>query len=153
MNNIFLKVDGVPGESRDAVHQGWMDVDAYSWGVNRSTGEVGGAISNYRNLIVHCQVDKGTSAMLLRASNGNKVKTVELSACKAGGEQVEYYRVTLENVIITGVFLRDNGAVTDVEYEFQADKVKFQYWEQGSIGVKGAESRMGWDIKNTISCF
>lgn len=153
MNNIFIKVDGIAGESKDSAHQGWMDVNAYSWGASRGVGPGDVAMVNYRNLVVHCSVDKGTPAMLLRASNGNKIKTVELSACKAGGTQIEYYRVTLENVLIIEVLLRDNGATTDVEYEFQADKVKFQYWEQSGLGGKSAESRMGWDIKNSLSFF
>ncbi|MCX8959088.1 type VI secretion system tube protein Hcp [Erwinia psidii] len=154
MNNVFLKIDGVSGESRDAAHSGWTDVDAYSWGSKRSSGRSGaGAKVNYHNLTVHCQVDKATAGALLYSSNGNKIKSVQLSACKAGGEQMEYYRITLENVIVVEVLFRDNGALTDVEYEFEADKVKFQYWEQGAIGGKGAETRMGWDIKNSTSYF
>lgn len=65
----------------------------------------------------------------------------------------EYYRITLENVVIVEVLLRDHGAATDIEYEFEAEKVKFQYWEQGGMGGKGAETRMGWDIKNSTSYF
>ena len=58
-----------------------------------------------------------------------------------------------KNVILVEVLLRDHGAATDIEYEFEADKVKFQYWEQGGLGGKGAETRMGWDIKNSTSYF
>lgn len=153
MNNIFFKIDGITGESKDSTHQGWTDVDAYSWGTRRNGDGIGPGKTNYHNLTVHCQVDKATAGALLFSSNGNKIKSVTISACKAGGTQIEYYRITLENVIIMEVLLRDNGSITDVEYEFQADKVKFQYWEQGSIGIKGAESRMGWDIRNSTSYF
>ncbi|QFS62476.1 Hcp1 family type VI secretion system effector [Pantoea dispersa] len=146
-------IDGINGESQDSSHQGWTDANSYSWGVRRNGEGVGPGKTNYHNLTVHCQVDKTTAPALLYASNGNKIRKVELSACKAGGEQVEYYRVTLEGVIISEVLLRDMGMSTDVEYEFQADKVKFQYWEQSASGIKAAESRMGWDIKNSQSCF
>lgn len=154
MNSVFLKIDGLTGESKDAQHQGWIDVNSYSWGAKRTGNTSGsGSMANYHNLTVHCQVDKATAGALLYASNGNKIKNVELSACKAGGEQIEYYRVTLESVIMIEVLLREGGISTDIEYEFQADRVKFQYWEQGMVGGKGAESRMGWDIKNSSSCF
>lgn len=152
MNNIFLKVDGIHGESRDSTHIGWIDVDAYSWGITRREGN-NSASSNYRNLSVHCHMDKGTPAMMLKASGSNKISNIVLSACKAGGEQFEYYKITLENVLINKVILRDNGDITDVEYEFQAEKVKLQYWEQVSTGIKGAETRMGWDIKNSTYCY
>lgn len=156
MNNIFLKIDGINGESKDAQHTGWTDVNAYSWGAKRNgRSAIRGATgkANYHNLTVHCQIDKTTAGALLYTSNGNRIRTVELSACKAGGGQMEYYRITLENVNLIEVLLRDHGAVTDIEYEFEADKVKFQYWEQGGLGGKGAETRMGWDIKNSTSCF
>lgn len=154
MNNIFLKIDGIKGESKDAQHLEWTDVNAYSWGSKRTSSAPGGKGKvNYHNLTVHCQVDKTTAGALLYSSNGNRIKSVELSACKAGDGQIEYYRITLENVILVEVLFRDNGAATDVEYEFEADKVKFQYWEQSGMGSKGAETRMGWDIKNSASYF
>lgn len=153
MNNLFLKIDGVIGESQDSQHIGWTDVDSYIWGTKRKGDGAGKGKTQYHNLTVHCQVDKTTSGALLYASNGNRIKSVTLSACKAGGTQIEYYRVTLENVIVMEVLFRDNGSTTDVEYEFQADRVKFQYWEQGAVGGKGAENRMGWDIKNSTSYF
>ncbi|WP_354292709.1 type VI secretion system tube protein Hcp [Paramixta manurensis] len=90
---------------------------------------------------------------MLYSANGNKIKKVEISACKAGGSQQEYYRITLENVIIMEVTLRESSPETEVAYEFQADRVKFQYWEQSETGGKGAETRMGWDIKNSTSYF
>jgi type VI secretion system secreted protein Hcp len=34
-----------------------------------------------------------------------------------------------------------------VNYSFQAAKVKTQYWEQTNQGGKGAESQMGFNIK------
>lgn len=151
MNSIFLRVEGIVGESKDTAHQKWLDVDTWSWGINRGIGSENASRSHYLNLSVHCKVDKATPAMMLKASAGNKIKTVELSACKSGGEQFEYYRITLENVLIAQVLLRDNGIVTNVDYELQADKVNFQYWEQTELGVKGAETRMAWDIKNASS--
>ncbi|GLR08990.1 hypothetical protein COO59_00105 [Mixta theicola] len=153
MNSTFLKIDGIMGESKDSLHQGWTDVESYSWGVSRKGEGSETGMTNYHHLTVHCQVDKATAATLLFASNGNKIKKVELSACKAGGEQVEYYRITLENDIVMEVLLNESGSMTDIEYEFQADKVKFQYWEQAAIGRRGAETRMGWNIKDSTSYF
>lgn len=76
-----------------------------------------------------------------------------MSACKAGFNQAEYYRITLENVLVFEAQLRDDSHTTHVEYEFQADIVKIQYWEQTSAGIKGAETRSGWNIKENRSEF
>ncbi|MCX0501617.1 Hcp family type VI secretion system effector [Erwinia billingiae] len=151
MNNLFMKLDNVSGESRDAGHSGWTDIQSCHWGVSRS--EAGKKGANHQNLIVHAAVDKSTPTIFLYGSNGNKIRKVEISACKAGGTQVEYYRITLENVFVAGVMLTDCGETSVVQYEFQADAVKIQYWEQGTAGGKGAETRSGWDIKNNTSSF
>ncbi|EXU75321.1 type VI secretion system tube protein Hcp [Erwinia papayae] len=151
MNNLFLKVENVNGESKDAAHAGWTDILSHHWGVKRA--EAGNKSANHLNLTVQAAVDKSTPAIFLNASNGNKLRKVELSACKAGGTAIEYYRITLENVFVAGVILNDSGDVSSVEYEFQADTVKMQYWEQSATGGKGAETRAGWDVKNNTSSF
>lgn len=151
MSNLFIKVDNINGESQDADHKGWTDIHSYSWGVNRVQAGKGGA--NHLNLIAQASMDKSTPAMFLHASNGHKISKVQLSACKAGGNALEYYRITLENVFIAGVSFSDGGDDARMQYAFQAETVKVQYWEQSASGGKGAEARSGWDIKNNTSAF
>ncbi|QHM70638.1 Hcp family type VI secretion system effector [Mixta intestinalis] len=147
MKSMFLKIDGVTGESEDSAHQGWSDIQNYTWGVNRNGPGPGN--SRYRNLTVYSQLDQATSATLLLATNGNYIKSITISLCKAGNGMLEFCRITLEHVLILGVNI--NGS--DVTYDFEGDRVKFQYWKQTVAGIKGPESRMGWDIRNTTSFF
>lgn len=151
MSSLFLQVDGVAGESRDATHMGWIDIDSYNWGAWRSGSEAG--MGSYRNLVVKAKIDKATPAMLLLTSSGRKLRKIIVSACRAGTGQQEYYRITLENVQVFEAQLNDNDEVASVEYEFQADIVKIQYWEQTAAGGKGAETRSGWNIKENTSAF
>ncbi|MDU5502956.1 MAG: type VI secretion system tube protein Hcp [Enterobacter sp.] len=137
--DMFLKVEGVTGESKDSNHTGWTDITSFSWGAsqpgNMSVGGGGGAGKvNFNDLHV---------------ASGKHLTKVELSVCKAGGQQVEYSRITLEDVLVTSVQYTgaDNGDTVGVTYAFQAAKVKQQYWEQTTSGGKGAESSAGWNIK------
>jgi len=52
--------------------------------------------------------------------------------------------VLVTNVTVSGANGQD--AVV-VNYSFQAAKIKSQYWEQTAQGSKGAESQMGFSIK------
>lgn len=65
------------------------------------------------------------------------------------GEQIEYSRITLDDVMVTGVEFdgSKNNEVLWVTYSFQAVKIKTQYWEQTERGGKGPETQMGYDIK------
>ena len=152
--DMFLKVEGVTGESKDSNHTGWTDITSFSWGAsqpgNMSVGGGGGAGKvNFNDLHVNALIDKSTTAVLKHCASGKHLTKVELSVCKAGGQQVEYTRITLEDVLVTSVQYTgaDNGDTVGVTYAFQAAKVKQQYWEQTTAGGKGAESSAGWNIK------
>lgn len=45
--DLFLKIEGITGESQDANHKGWIGVDSFTWGAtqpgNMATGGGGGA--------------------------------------------------------------------------------------------------------------
>ncbi|MEN4608511.1 Hcp family type VI secretion system effector [Pantoea agglomerans] len=152
--DMFMKVDGVTGESKDSNHSGWTDITSFSWGAsqpgNMSVGGGGGAGKvNFEDLHVEALIDKSVTALLKNCASGKHLAKVELSICKAGGTQVEYARITLEDVLVTTVKYNgaDNGDLVGMSYSFQSSKVKQQYWEQSSSGGKGAESSAGWNIK------
>lgn len=65
------------------------------------------------------------------------------------GSQIEYTRVTLEEVLVTSVqySAEQGGDAVLVQFAFQAAKVKQQYWEQTDKGGKGAETVLAWNIK------
>ncbi|WP_034948179.1 Hcp family type VI secretion system effector [Erwinia oleae] len=152
--DMFLKVDGVTGESKDSNHNGWTDITSFSWGAtqpgNMNVGGGGGAGKvNFNDLRIEALIDKSTTALLKFCSSGKHIAKVEVSVCKAGGAQIEYARVTLEDVLVTSMNYNrtDNGDTLTMTYTFQASKVKQQYWEQSSSGGKGPESSAGWNIK------
>lgn len=152
--DMFLKVDGVSGESNDSNHKNWTDIHSFSWGAtqpgNMDVGGGGGAGKvNFKDLSVVALVDKSTPAILKYCASGKHVNSVEVSICKAGGSQVEYSRITLTDVLVTSVgFTGTAGNDTlGVTFTFQAAKVKQQYWEQSDKGGKGAEVSAGWSIK------
>ena len=152
--DMFLKVDGVTGESKDSNHTGWTDITSFNWGANQpgnmSVGGGGGAGKvNFADLSVNALIDKSTTAILKNCASGKHISKIELSVCKAGGTQIEYARITLEDVLVSKIDYTGaaNGDTLTVNYAFQAAKVKQQYWEQSSSGGKGAESSAGWNIK------
>ncbi|ENZ9095861.1 MULTISPECIES: Hcp family type VI secretion system effector [Enterobacteriaceae] len=152
--DMYMKVDGVTGESKDSNHTGWIDIDSFSWGAsqpgNMYVGGGGGVGKvNFNDLHVNALIDKSVTALLKNCASGKHLAKVELSVCKAGGTQVEYAKITLEDVLVTSVQYTGakSGDTIGVSYAFQASKVKQQYWEQSTSGGKGAESSGGWNIK------
>jgi type VI secretion system secreted protein Hcp len=115
--------------------------------VSGGGGGVGKA--SFNDLQVLARIDKAAPSVLKNCASGKHLSKVEVSVCKAGGSQIEYTRVTLEEVLVTSVqYTAEQGSdAVFVQYAFQAAKVKQQYWEQTDKGGKGAETVLGWNIK------
>ncbi len=152
--DMFMKIEGASGESRDANHKDWSDVQSFSWGATQPGSMAGGGgggtgKANFNDLHVVARIDKAAPAVMKHCASGKHLAKIELSTCKAGGTQIEYSKVTLEEVLVTSVqFAADTDSeMVLVNYAFQAAKVKQQYWEQTDSGGKGAESLVAWDIK------
>ena len=149
---IYLKIEGIQGESQDANHKGWIAVTSFLWEATQSV-EMRNMVSSgrveYKDLEVHCLVDKATPAIMRYLSKGQPIKKVELSVCHASNGQVEYLRITLEEVLLTRASYQGSGSFDKIgiNYQFQAAKVMQQYWEPRSGGGKGAETASGWNIR------
>lgn len=152
--DMYMKIEGANGESKDANHKDWTDIMSFSWGASQpgsmATGGGGGqGKASFNDLNVLARIDKAAPAVMKHCASGKHLSKVELSICKAGGEQIEYSKITLEDVLVTAVQLNAEKEVETVmvNYSFQAARVKQQYWEQSERGSKGAESLVAWDIK------
>jgi type VI secretion system secreted protein Hcp len=153
---LFMKVDGAPGESKNSKHVDWVDLHSFGWGANQqSTMHVGGGGGagkvSFVDLTCVASVDKAYPALLIKCASGEHIPKVQIAASKAGGDEVEYYKITLEDVIVTSVTV--SGAQADevlVTYSFQAAKVKSEYSVQDDKGTKGATSEFGWNIKTNV---
>ena len=151
--DMFLKIDGVMGESKDGSHKNEIDVLSWSWGMSQSgTGHVGGG-SGAGKVSVHDlsfvkYTDKSTPDLLLSCAMGKHIGEAILTVRKAGGEPLEYLKVTMEDILVTSVQTGGSGGedrlTENVSMNFA--KVKVDYTEQAAKGGAAAKPKMGWDI-------
>ena len=157
--DMFLKLDGVPGEARDSAHAKEIDIHSYNWSVEQlgdfSHGFGGGVGRvNINKLACYKSVD-ASSAMLTKCCvNGRHIPTCTLTVRKAGGEkQVEYVIYEFEKIIVTSVEVNvdqeSEGIDEVVHLSFQ--KVTFKYQEQGDDGAKlGGEKEFSYDVATNL---
>lgn len=155
--DLYLKVEGVTGESTDANHKGWIDIESFAWGARQNASINGGGAGtgkvSFRNLRTVAAIDKATPVLMKYCASGKHVGEVKISFCKAGGTQIEYGTVVLNDVLVTSTSLTgsNSGERIGIIYSFQAAKVEHHYWTQSKDGTKGAETQMGWDIKQNLA--
>ena len=105
---IFLKIDGIDGESQDAKHKGEIDLESFSWGESRRApshagGGSGARQSQHARTSVHYEVrEQGHPRNCSwRCANGEHIKKAMLVCRKAGKEQQEYLKCTFTDLLVS----------------------------------------------------
>src|SRR3954471_11793272 len=112
--DMFLKIDGVDGESKDKKHAKEIDVLAWSWGLSNSgSAHVGGGAGagkvNVQDVSFTKWVDKTSPSLMLACCNGKHFDKATLVVRKAGESPLEYLIITLEELIITSISTGGSG--------------------------------------------
>lgn len=154
--DMFLKIEGVDGESSDHAHEGEIDVLAWSWGMSQSgtmhIARGGGAgKANIQDVSVTKYTDSATPNLMQACCNGKQFDSAVLVCRKAGGDnQVEYIKVEMEHVIVTSVSTGGSSGedrqTENVSLNFA--KYKVTYTPQDNDGSPLPEiGPVGWDIQ------
>jgi type VI secretion system secreted protein Hcp len=152
--DYFLQITGVAGESTDAKHKGWIDVESWSWGETNAgpapAGGGGGAGKvQMQDFHFTTRVSKASPALFLACATGQHMKEARLAAVKAGAMQQEFLTWTFSDVLVSGY--QTGGAGGDVGPMDQASlsfsKVKVEYKAQKADGSLDAAVTAGWDVK------
>lgn len=151
--DMFLKLDGIKGESADHKHKDSIDLLSWSWGGHQTgsthvgSGSGSGKVS-FQDLSIHKYIDCGTSPLWKHLADGKHIPKGELIIRKAGGDALEYFVLKLENIIIssasTGGSHGDERLTENISLNF--GKFKLIYKKQNADGSAGAPVETGWDI-------
>jgi len=108
--DMFLKIDGVDGESVDDKHSKWIDILSFSWGIadaSRAPSQLGKAPKGRRvevsDFSIVKYMDKATPALFEKCCEGSHIADVSLTLVRAGEKQEEYLKIKLTDVLISGV--------------------------------------------------
>jgi type VI secretion system secreted protein Hcp len=158
--DFFLKMDGIDGESTDEKHKGELEIESWSWGASNSgsMGRGGGGGSgkaDFSDITVTKYVDKSTPKLLKAVAEGAHVKSMLLTCRKAGGAggQVEYLKLTLEDVMISSYksTASSDRPIPSEEIGLNYAKIKFEYAPQKSDGAVEGFVAAGYDRHLTKS--
>ena len=145
-SDIFLSVQTkragkVKGEAVTPGHEDDILVKAWHWGV--SSGSAIGSVQatarrNYTGLTVVKGIDTATTALMSAMVTNDEVKEAKLTMRKAGGEQIDYFIVTLKGGRIAQLEHRTDATGEAVEsLTIVFTKVEVEYKPQKLTGLKG----------------
>jgi type VI secretion system secreted protein Hcp len=147
--DVFLHVQTkragkVKGESVSPGHEDDIEVTAWQWGVSANAalgGTAATARRSYQALTVHKSLDTATTALLAALATNDEVKEARLTLRRAGGEQEDFFSITLKDARIASLQHSgetDGGTRETVTIAFT--KVQVEYRPQRTSGLRGGSS-------------
>jgi type VI secretion system secreted protein Hcp len=152
---MFLKLDGIKGESVDSKHKDELEVLSFSFGATntfegRAGGGGGAGKAAFHDLHFVHRLDKASPRLLLACASGQHIKEALISGRRAGGQQVEYLKIKLTEVLVTSYQLGGSSesgeSVPLGEFSLNFVKLRMDYTEQNVKGGPGSTTSMEWDL-------
>ena len=152
---VFTASPDIKGETLDKTYSadGGIDVLAWSWGESNSgSAHMGGGSGagkvNVQDLSFTKYIDKSSCPLMDACAKGTHIKSAKLIIRKAGGNPLEYMKITLTNVLISSYTTGGSGGedrlTENVSLNFQQVQVDYQVQKEDGTGEAGGN--FGWDI-------
>lgn len=152
--DYFLKIDGVPGESTDDKHKGWIDIESFSWGASQSSATGGGgggagkvSISDFS---FTTSASKASPKLFEHVVTGKHIRDVTLQLCVAGEERESqcYLEIMLSDVLVSSYQSQgSSGEQPTEQISLNFSKIEFKYQP---IGSSEAPVKAGYDLKKNV---
>jgi type VI secretion system secreted protein Hcp len=153
--DMFLKLDGITGESQVKGHESEILISSYSLGSSnassfnsRGGGSSAGKVS-FQDIHFTKNVDKASPNLMLHCCNGKHISTGILTLRKAGETPVDYLKLTLTDVLVSSYQTGGNGGgqLPMEQVSFSFGKLEVEYKPQRPDGSFDTSVLAGWDLK------
>jgi type VI secretion system secreted protein Hcp len=141
--DLFLKIEGIEGESQDPKHKGELQLLSVSKTVENSVARGAGATegrgtSVWRDAVFTMHVDKAWPKLFMACFTGERLKKAVLTLRKAGKQQQEFLKITFSDVLVSRVEILGNkngSAVPSVLFAFNYAHIEEEYKAQKPDGT------------------
>ena len=150
---IFMKLQGIDGESTVAGHEGEIDVLSLAWGVtNASSGATGGGAgtgrASFQDLHFQTTLSKAGPNLMLACATGRHLASAVLTFTRGGSSPFTYLVIRLTDCLITwyeSAVGEDAAPTDDVGLTFST--IDMTYTVQNADGSAGETVETLFDLR------
>jgi len=155
--DMFLKIDGVNGDSSDEAHKQWIEVVSYHHGISQAVGGVSsaqgvhtGGRADHQDFTLTKRLDSASPPMAMHCCTGKHIPNARFELCRAMGDKTCFMVYSFKDIIIASI--RPAGS-SQSEDPIPSEEVTLRYgeinWEYTPTdprggGKKGAAIKAGW---------
>jgi len=152
--DMFLKIDGVDGESTDVRHKNEIAILSYAWGEAQPApaGGAGGGAGKIAMQDFHFSmaVNKASPKLFLCCANGAHFKNAVLTLRRTGSSPIEFLKWRFTDVLVTSYQTASdisNGALPMDQVSLSFGKIEVEYIPVKPDGTPDTPVKAGWDRK------
>ncbi|MBN3804748.1 type VI secretion system tube protein Hcp [Paraburkholderia sp. Ac-20336] len=155
-HDIFIKINGIDGESQDLTHRDEIEVLGWNWSASQQsrTRSCSGSVAKVSAsaLSFTHMIDTASPNLASYCFQGRHVPNVVLTMRKAGDIPLEYLKITMFDVIVTHVELAAGAGLALEHVALSFVQMKKEYAVQSPIGVSQGAVTALIDVKrNSVS--
>jgi type VI secretion system secreted protein Hcp len=151
--DMFLKIEGIQGDSIDKTHTDEISVLAWSWGMSQSgtmhiaAGGGAGKVA-VQDISITKYVDRATPNLMQKCCTGEHYPSAILTVRKAGTDPLEYLVLTLTDVLVTSISTGGSGGEDRLTENISLNFAQFEtvYTPQQADGSGGASLDISYNI-------
>lgn len=156
--HVFVKIDGIDGDSIDASYPRQIDALSFAWGVSQNASDqpsnastVAGVRATFTSFNITKTLDKASVPLSAAAATGTLFKTIIITVVRDGAVSQPMVVFTLSDATVSAVSMA--GAVgsslaspgEDVSFAFA--KIVVTYVVYDATGRPAGTVTNGWDLK------
>jgi type VI secretion system secreted protein Hcp len=137
---VFVKYDGVDGESKDSKHEKWIDVLSIDWGAHQPGGGMTGQSRRRGAVVVEdmtltLEYEKSSPKLQEKCLMGEVIPKLEIELTSTyGGSRVTYLKYELKNVMVTSYSVSGSDGRPTVVIGNNFEEIKVTYTEYDKKG-------------------
>jgi len=154
--DMFLKIDGIDGESTDKEHRNQIEIFSWSWSASNTgtvgTGGTGTGKTTGVDLELMKLLDTSSPIITEKLFTGAHIRDAELSLRKPGSS-FDFAKYKMTDILITSI--RQGGSSGDVpvdQFTLNFAKLEVTHTVTNPDGKPGATAKTCWDFKANKAC-
>jgi type VI secretion system secreted protein Hcp len=153
---IYLKYEGIDGDTTEHKHMKWIEVMSVQFGVGRAISTRTGAAHSRESsepsvseVTIVKQLDASTPKLFVESCTGNKGKKVEIEYVTTGQESEVPLRYELTDVLVSGYSISSSGDRPTESVSLNFTKVEMKYTPYNAKHEPGTPVTVSYDLAGT----
>jgi len=149
--DVYLKIEGVDGETTDSKHSKWIEVQSFAHG---GTGPAAATSKpGFSDLCFTKFTDKSSPVLDQSCAQGRSFASATLELITSDANRVRFNQIILSNVLVSSASVVASADVSEKPLEsvcLNFSKISWTYTEFDATGAPVGDIRAWWDIALNI---